>query len=207
MASATIITGRSLNERHRPRRAFTLVEVLVSAFVGSILAGMVMSAVVVQTKLGASVGNYEEMNRQGRIVLKTFESDMRQARTLLATPSSTNGYDGARTNVEVVTRIDLNDGSIARDTVCYGYDAEAGTLWREQPSGSNRRILLRGVSACRFSYFGLNDNPLPSKTNPTPSPVEVRKIMLSATLARKGNHPDNKDNLVSAVVVLRKPLL
>lgn len=179
---------------------------MVSAVLGSILMAMILGVVVTQTRLCASVGNYEEMNRQGRIVLKSFESDIRQARTLLPTPSASNGYDVAQVNIEVVKKLNP-DFTPLSEKISYGYDAAKKTLWREQPSGANRKVLLSGVTSCRFSYFGLNDNPLPNSSNPTPSPQEVRKIMISASLERAPAALKNTDNLVSAVVVLRKPLL
>lgn len=206
MASVIFITGRSPTEPRHAGRGFTLVEVMVSAVLGSILMAMILGVVVTQTRLSASVGNYEEMNRQGRVVLKAFETDMRQARTLLPTESASNGYDVARVNIEVIKKLNP-DATPASEKICYGYDAEKKTLWREQPSGSNRKVLLTGVTSCRFAYFGLNDNPLPNASNPTPSPREVRKIMVSASLERAAGPGKNTDNLVSAIVVLRKPLL
>src|SRR5215831_4447231 len=129
MASATSTTGLCRNRR--TRRAFTLVELSVSMTVGSLFIAMIMGAVVMQTRFSTAVGNYELMNRSGTIAMRQFESDMRQTRSLLATPSYANGYDPSRISVDVATGVDT-DGKVTRETVTYTYDATAGCLYREQ---------------------------------------------------------------------------
>lgn len=179
---------------------------MVSLTIGSMLIAMVMSAVVLQCRMSAAVGNYEVASRQGRIAMKQFECDMRQARNLLATTDYANGYDPARVNMEIITGV-AADGTAIRGTASYYYNATTQTLYREQPSGSNRRVLINDLSDCRFSYFGLNDNQLPSTINPSPSPQELRRVLLSAVISKPNLSQANRDRLVSASVVMRKPLL
>jgi prepilin-type N-terminal cleavage/methylation domain-containing protein len=204
MASATSTTFRYRSSGFRA--GFTLVEMMVSLTVGSILIAMVMSAVVVQCRMSAAVGNYEVASRQGRIAMKQFECDIRQAKNLLATPDHANGYDPTRVNMEIVTGV-AADGTAIRSTVAYYYNAATRTLYREQPAGSNRRTLINDLSDCRFSYFGRNDNQLPSTGNPSPSPMELRRVLLSAVVTKSNLSQANRDRMVSASVVMRKPLL
>lgn len=177
------------------RRAFTLIELIVSASITVIMVTLVMGIVVTQSKVGISIGNYVDMNESGRRVMTKFETDMRLARKL-------NTITNTSVQANVVVSSDVTGivaASPSTQTVSYYVDSSGTKLWRESPVGSNKTLMLQNLAACRFLYFDKNDSLVTDMTRT----ADVRKVLIAATMRRSFTGLNNTDYLVSAVVTMR----
>lgn len=198
MASATSTTARF------SKNGFTLPEVLISMSIGCVLIALVLSLSVIQGRLCLSLGDFELANRQSRIAMKQFESDIRQARTILPTENKQSGFDPMIIKLETIIGFDA-EGDPIKEIVTYSYNTTKKSLER-QYANRPKKTLIENLSACQFTYFGINDTPLPSGVNATPAPTELRKVVLSGTVTKTRGAKENRDHLITASVVLRKPL-
>src|ERR1043165_2945294 len=70
------------------RRAFTLVEIMVSGALFVLMIALVMGMVISQSKFGLAIGNYADMNEYSRKVISQLEQDMRLTRSVSAISST-----------------------------------------------------------------------------------------------------------------------
>ena len=121
----------------RSGRAFTLVEVMVSAALASIILAAVLTAFLFFCRTGVRMAHYTDMERQSRLVLQRFGQDAREA--------------------EGVTWVNANTLQLTIDgaTITYGYDSGAKRLTRT-PTGGSASVLVSGIAGFRFTAYDVS---------------------------------------------------
>ncbi len=166
--------------RRHPARAFTLVEVMVSATLATLVLAGVMSAFLFIGRTGFNAGNYSEMEAQTRRALDRFATDARRA-TAVQWHSSrqlTFTLPTAGTGSTQVTYAydPLSVGATARSFYRYAGDAA---------SAAPREILVRGVdSDFAFARFKLEQNGVTA--NAATNDLETKLIQVSLRPLRSG---------------------
>ena len=107
-------------------RAFTLVEVMISASLGSIILAAVLTMFLFLGRSGANIANYADMEAQARTGLEYFAQDARQASNMTWNSASS---------------IDL---TVNGTTIRYTYTAGSGEFSRRV--GVTTTVLIRGIS-------------------------------------------------------------
>lgn len=115
-----------------PRRGFTLVEVMVSATLGTMILAAVLSMFLFLGRTSANIVNYAEMEAQTRSGLERFAQDTRQSSDI--TWNSANS-------------ITLEIGAT---TITYTHNSTTEEFSRT--TGGNTEILLDGITS--FIYSG-----------------------------------------------------
>ncbi len=115
-----------------PRRGFTLVEVMVSATLGTMILAAVLSMFLFLGRTSANIVNYAEMEAQTRSGLERFAQDTRQSSDI--TWNSANS-------------ITLEIGAT---TITYTHNSTTEKFSRT--TGGNTEILLDGITS--FIYSG-----------------------------------------------------
>lgn len=115
-----------------PRRGFTLVEVMVSATLGTMILAAVLSMFLFLVRTSANIVNYAEMEAQARSGLERFAQDTRQSSDI--TWNSANS-------------ITLEIGAT---TITYTHNSTTEEFSRT--TGGNTEILLDGITS--FIYSG-----------------------------------------------------
>ncbi len=115
-----------------PRRGFTLVEVMVSATLGTMILAAVLSMFLFLGRTSANIVNYAEMEAQTRSGLERFAQDTRQSSDI--TWNSANS-------------ITLEIGAT---TITYTHNSTTEEFSRT--TGGNTELLLDGITS--FIYSG-----------------------------------------------------
>jgi prepilin-type N-terminal cleavage/methylation domain-containing protein len=144
-----MITTTPLPVLNRPgrigsaRAGFTLVEVMISAFIGAWILAAVLSTFLFMGRSGANIQNYNDMEQQSRRALEYFAEDTRQASGVVWTTDTTLKL------------------TVATNTITYTYDSTAGTLTRTvvvtaTSATTYNRVLITGITAGKFSFTAYN---------------------------------------------------
>jgi len=125
------------------RAGFTLVEVMISAFIGAWILAAVLSTFLFMGRSGANIQNYNDMEQQSRRALEYFAEDTRQASGVVWTTDTTLKL------------------TVATNTITYTYDSTAGTLTRTvvvtaTSATTYNRVLITGITAGKFSFTAYN---------------------------------------------------
>ena len=110
----------------RPQSGFTLVEVMISASLGSVILIAVISMFLFIGRSGANLANYSEMEAQARNGLEYFAQDTRQA------------SDMAWNSASSIT-LTVNGASIV-----YTYDSSTSQFSRR--AGGTEDVLIHGIN-------------------------------------------------------------
>jgi type II secretory pathway pseudopilin PulG len=166
-------------------RAFTFVELMISAGLTAFILAGVLSTFLMIGRTGMNTSNYSELEAQARRALEMFAEEVRMAGSIGTTLSSTS------------VTLGIPDSSSSRIAVAYAvtyaYDATANTFTRtgpplDDPAGTvATTVLISGVheissGAGIFNYYRYvnNTNYQNQYTyNTTTNPVEVKQIEIS----------------------------
>lgn len=202
MPTITAFPERALAARRAaPRRAFTLVEMLVSTGLSGIVLVAILSAVLMITRSGYLLNNYIEMENSARTALETFAVDSRMTENVAWTRAS----DSAP-----LTAITLQDQAGA--SVTYTYNSSAGTLVRTG-AGGDTRVMIRGIQSFTFTAYKYNMTDglqaiVPSEKTLTAVNNETKMVQLSlATIRSRATLADATNTVVSARFVLRNKII
>lgn len=183
---------QSKNPFHRSRSqlaAFTLVEVLIAAGLGTFVLAIVASLTVFTARSFVGMGNYNDLERASSHTLDLMSKEVRQAATL--SPGCT----------DQCLKLSLQDGS----PLAYVYNPEARTL--TQLKGGQRTVLLEGCDFLRFNYSQRNpgaDFTFYSVTNYASRPDLVKLIDVSWRCSRKIlGQKVNTESVQTARIVIR----
>jgi Tfp pilus assembly protein PilW len=165
----------------RPLSAFTLVEVLIAASLGSIVLAGVLSTFLMLVRSGIRVGNYSRMETETRRAFEQLGIDARMANNFVS------NYTGSVITSFTLT-IPSNDLSSQR-TVTYGYDTsnvkEKNRFYYvpgSVPGETNGRVYLVGkVTSLTFLRYDTNDVLIPAATT---SDAGVKHIQVSISVSR-----------------------
>lgn len=146
MTTTTLSPVRNLPAGSRRNRAFTLVEVMVSATIASFILAAVITTFLFMGRSGANVQHYSDMEGQARKALEVFAQDVRQASAIAWT-----------SNQNVLLTV---NGTGIR------YSYASGVFTRTNTSNGAAVNLMTGVSTFEFIAYKISDpvNPIPLAT-------------------------------------------
>jgi prepilin-type N-terminal cleavage/methylation domain-containing protein len=185
-----MITSTTRPER---RRAFTLVEVMIGATLGSIVLAGVMSTFLMLSRSGMSAANYTTMDTQCRRALEEFAQDVRMASNV------------AWNSTGSVTLTVPDNYTTTSNKVTYTWDNTTGSasyrcFYRvpgDSSATSPKTIFVRNVTSFTFlRYDRLNAV--------TASDASTKRLRISMTVTTTANTAVAvTDQLVSASFILR----
>lgn len=183
------MTTTTLSPDHNASSGFTLVEVMISAALGSVILAAVISMFLFIGRSGANLTNYAEMEKQARNGLEYFAQDSRQA--------SDMDWNSA-------TSITL---TVNGSAVVYAFDSASGDFTR-RASGSTI-TLIEGINTFSLDGYMItgakvdtSDLTTVAKRN-TASGV-TKQIQIYLKSARTSNTVNTATNTVlSARYILR----
>jgi len=181
-------------------RGFTIVELLVAAFISAVVMAGVLAVFVMVGKIQVNGANYGDMQKDAQLALQRFSEDVRMANKItvpIAAPWTT---------LTVITDVTLtvpHTSDANSDPVRYYYDSAAKTLVRFGPdpitgAANTTTILASNVQSCRFLPWKLGSTGPASSTSETDLlqiQLLIRKQSITATAT--------SDLVVSASYLLR----
>ena len=193
-------TITALPKGRRPRRAFTLTEVMVSCALSAIILAGVLSSTLMITRSGYLLNNYIDMEKQARNAMETFAVDARIAETVEWSRAS---------DTAPLTALTLITPDGGRAT--YTYDTAAQTLVRE--ADGKRTTLISGIQSFSFTAYKYNDTLGLSMLVPAAKTLsdlanETKMVQLSlSAIRRRSTLVDSTNTVVSARFVLRNRII
>jgi type IV pilus assembly protein PilW len=176
----------------RPSGGFTLVELLVGLTIFAVIAGILVTILVSANRTHRQTSDRADIQAASRQALSLLTAELSQAGADPKIPPA--GIVGivAADSASVRVRADLNaDGAIQTtepsEDVTYSYDANARNLLRNPGSGAVP--VLQNVTAMRFSYFDIADQPLSTLPLSASDRALVRSIGVTLTCDERGSHP------------------
>jgi prepilin-type N-terminal cleavage/methylation domain-containing protein len=168
------------------RRAFTLVEVLVTMAIGGIVMAALASMVLYTARSFATISNYVDLDDRSRTALDILTRDIRQVNSVSTFASNS------------VTFVDFDNAELT-----FTFDPNTHTLTRIK--GNERKELLSECDQLTFGMFqrttATNSYELISST----AEAEGKAISISWTCSRKilGSKV-NTESVQTARVIIRK---
>ncbi len=150
-------------------QAFTLIEILIAAGVGSMLLAVVAILSLYGARAFAALGNYADLDNQARAAVDGMSREMRQASLLVS--FSTNASSKS------LTFTNANEGS----TIIYTWDASLGTITCAK-TGQPLQTNLTGCTAWSFALY--QRTPLVTPTNILYYPATNINGVLTNTLCK-----------------------
>src|ERR1044072_6101476 len=177
------------------RRAMTLIEVLISAALGTLLLMVVFELSLFGAHSFASMTSHVDLDQYNRNALDRMIADIRQADRLM---------EFATNNLVFQTR---QPDTGATNTLRYTYDASKHTLTRSLNNEST--VYLTNCTFMRFSIFQRNpvDGAYDQYPVPDPSRPDLCKLVqLDWSCSRMiMGQVINTERVQSVKVVMRKP--
>jgi len=169
------------------RRAFTLVEMMVSSGVGVIVLAAFMVFCWFSNRSFVSLTNYLELDQATQVALDQMSREIRQVNKVTAC-SSTN-----------LTFQDYDGG-----TLQYAYDSSSGILSRTK-WGTNVTSLLTGCDSLQFSIFQRSPDTNSFQPVSTTTVANTKVIELTWNCSRSiFGSKVNTESMQSAKIVIRK---
>ncbi len=168
--------------KHYKDKGFTLIEVTIVLFLGSIVLTALSSSLLTIMKSSYSLNNYSDMVVNAKRARNTFTSDVSKAHAITYSDPA---------NFIIAIRTYLG-GPIYN--VEYDYDSINKTLTRTQ--GAATTTLMRGVETMSFSYYT-------QVGNATTKNIDTKKIHMEGTLERLNGLENNNTYAVSTRCSLR----
>jgi prepilin-type N-terminal cleavage/methylation domain-containing protein len=187
-----IITTRSpAPDAKRRQRGFTMVELMISATLGSFLLLAVVTSFLFMGRSGSNMQNYVEMEVQARRAIETFAEDVRMAKD--ATWNTSKSL-----TLTVVT----STGTTATRT--YTYDSAAGTFSRV--AGTTTQRLITGISTFSFTAYKINTATIDLSDSTTLASASslTKQVQISLrTIRSTRTVTDATNSVISARFILR----
>lgn len=167
------------------RRGFTLVEVMVSAGLGSLVLAGVLTAFVFFCRTAFSLSYYSEMEADTRVALARFAQDARQ----------TNAANW-QSQTSLVFQVNGTN-------VTYTYDAAEKTFTRTE--GGRTEVLASSVNAFSFKAYNIKMEPLNfSSASLTTLSAATKLIQIDLDMSREaGSSKLATQQILSSRYVLR----
>jgi prepilin-type N-terminal cleavage/methylation domain-containing protein len=170
--------------RARRTRAFTLVEVLIAASIGSIVLAGVLASFLMLVRSGVRVSNYSTMEAQTRRAFEQLGIDSRMANKIVSR------FDGSAITSFTLT-IPSHDLGTQRE-VTYGFDTTSDPTNKKfflvpgnNPAGTVGRLdLVTNVTNLKFLRYDTSSTLIPSSTT---SDDTVKHIQVSISVSRSAS--------------------
>lgn len=186
MTTTTLSPVRDLPAGSRHNRAFTLVEVMVSATIASFILAAVITTFLFMGRSGANVQHYSDMEGQARKALELFAEDVRQASAIAWT-----------SNQNVLLTV---NGTGIR------YSYASNILTRTNTSSGAATNLVTGISSFEFRAYNITGAALPlvTATDLTNAGKQTKQLQISLEARRQSTTVVAATNTVlSARFILR----
>ncbi len=188
MTTITPSPARNPLPARRRLRGMTLVEVMISATIGSFVLTAVITTFLFMGRSGANVQHYSDMEGQARKALELFAEDVRQASAIAWT-----------SNQNVL--LTVNGAGIR-------YSYASNTLTRTNTTSGVASSLMTGISSFEFLAYKISDpvNPLPLTTAAelTTAGKQTKQLQISLEARRQSTTVVAATNTVlSARFILR----
>jgi type II secretory pathway pseudopilin PulG len=179
----------------KTRRAWTLVETMVSVGIFSISGLVLMGLYLFCVKGMASMYNYSLLDQYNRQAMDQLTREIRQAKKVM-------GY----TTNSITIQASNPDGT-AGANVTYSFNSMSGKLLRSSSDGTSQ-VLLNNCSLLSFSLFsrvplGGSYECYPVATNNWQQTVKVLQLTWKTSIQLPSG-PINSENIQTARVVIRK---
>lgn len=173
-------------------RAFTLVEVMIGATLGTIVLAGVLSTFLMLGRSGANIANYSMMETQSRRALEELSQDIRMAKSV------------TRNTAESITLVVSDNYTGTGNQVTYAFDSSTKNFYRMPgpASATNpKTTLVQSVATCTFDCFNrLNGT---AATN-----ASIKRIQLTLVVRRTSQTVASASNtILSASYILRNKLV
>lgn len=170
----------------RVRRAFTLVEVLISSSLAAFILTGVMTCFLFIGRSGANIQNYNDMESQSRRGLEQFAEDARQASS--------------------ITWNSANSVTLVVDSVNITWAYASGTLSR-QYSTSTARSMITGITSFTYKAYSISGTEITDFSTASALSTAgqtTKQLQISLEAARTSTTAARATNLVlSARYILR----
>ena len=179
-----------IKRSNRPRRAFTLVEMMVASGLFSIAALALLSIYLYSVRAFHTLANYAELDQINRNALETVTKELRQA----------DRVTGFTTNSVSFINVDGH-------SVSYYFNDTADTLVRNDTTTGDNKVLVSSCSLINFEVFQRNNisntfDQYPAATNNWSETVKVVRMTWKARRTILGTQRVSED-IQTARVVLR----
>lgn len=190
--------SRTEHFRGRPRRAFTLVELLVAAGLSAFILTAILTTFTMLGRSGYNAANYSIMEAEARRALETFSEEARLASNI--TWTSAHGI-----TLTVVTATGTTRVTYAYDSSDTGPTAKCFYRLAGTPTSTSARlILVREVSDFAFRRYKVVNGVDFAAAND----LETKQIQITLRSVRTGATTVATTNAVlSARVVLRNKVV
>jgi prepilin-type N-terminal cleavage/methylation domain-containing protein len=177
-----------LSNHNRPRRGFTLVEMMVAVAVGFLLLAALATLYVFSMRSFAAMANYSDLNNKSRYASDIISRDIRSCMKVVSATT---------------TKLELNEPDDTTGNTTYNYDEVACTLSRTK--NGETKVLLSGVDSLTWALY---ERPLPgAKYEQFISAIPASNAKLVAfqwsCSRRLVGSLNNSENIEAAVVELR----
>lgn len=181
-----MITGLSGdNSSLRKRSGYSLVEVMIALSLALMILAGIMASLIFIIGSSISVGNYIDMNKEGRLALEVMGRDIRNAAEI------DDGYSTTEFRIHVL------HPNETQTTVTYSYDPNAANRPLVRTTSDGSRVLVGEVDELSFRYYDLQGGEVHDYALP------VRQIQIQLTTLRERGGIDNTDRIISARFILR----
>jgi prepilin-type N-terminal cleavage/methylation domain-containing protein len=193
------ITSGLAHQSVRSRcRAFTLVELLIAAAIGTLVLAAIMALSLFSARSFAALSNYVDLDMKSRNALDKMTREIRQANTLTSFSSTQLAFVGT----DPVTSNSY--------TLTYTWDSANPTnktLTRTKSPGDTE-VLLSGCDTLSWSMFQrnlTNDGTYDYAPQPTTNVNECKLLRLTWVCSRRIlGKTANTESVQSSEVVIRK---
>jgi|JI10StandDraft_1071094.scaffolds.fasta_scaffold03143_4 Tfp pilus assembly protein PilW len=184
------------------RAAFSLVEIMIGASIGSFVLLGILTAFVTLGRNGARLYNYNTMETESRRALDEFSQDVRMASGIvwnsatsvtLTVPDNYAAYGN-----QVTYAYDSATTGATRRTF-YRVPGNPSTTYSTPPT---RTALARNVTSCTFARYNRNTPAAPATTDAETKRLQVT-MKISVTTATT---VAATENAISATYLLRNKL-
>lgn len=203
------MTISSTRPDRRRRRAFSLVEVMIAATLGSMVLAGVMSTFLMLSRSGIRAVNYTTMDTQARRALEEFSQDIRMASNVTW---NTAAADDPCYSITLTVPNNYNGASPANQ-VTYAWDNDSASgsyrcFYRKPGNAAataGKQIFIRNVTS--FLYTRYNRTNGAATTN-----ASTKRVQIAMTVTTQGQAnvsaanqlvAATNDQLVSASYILR----
>lgn len=178
-------------------RAFTLVEVMIAATLGTMVLAGVLTTFLMLGRSGTNIANYSMMEMQSRRALEELSQDLRMAQNVT--------WNSAQSiTLRVPDTYTSLSNPVTYVSYTYAYDSATKEFYRKPGIGSattTRTILIRSVASCSFARFDRSNAS-------TTSPGATKRIQLTLEVQRKSQTVAKATNtILSASYILRNKLI
>lgn len=178
--------GSNTNSGHRRpgRRAFTLVELVVSMSVGVIISGVAGSLLWNAARQHSEIVARGELTDMAGGALEMLVRHVRET-----TQGGPLGSPNGQAIITTASATQMNFARMDPDagvSVANGFrrNTSAGTLEMTIDNGATWRTMATDVSALAFAYFNRSGQDLSTLAAPDDDPVNTRRVQITLTLAR-----------------------